>query len=89
MERARVKAKIIGTDKEIFIISRCPVCGFVYGVVPPDRGAIYYNPYYVEISKKELHEIPQRLCIRRNCPAYELEMKKRGDKKSPTYMVGQ
>jgi hypothetical protein len=70
-------AKIIGADnKEIHIISRCPVCGFVYGIVPPDRGAIYYNPAYIDISKEDFLKIPPCTCLRECCPAYELEVKK-------------
>ncbi len=82
------QAEILGTTgKKIFIISRCPGCGFICGIVPPDQSAIYYNPAYVDMPAEEIKKIPAMPCGRPACPAEEIK-KTKGQKRPAAQING-
>ncbi len=59
--------KIKNTKLKIDIISICPVCGHIWGIVSNDKEPIRYRPGYVELTDLDTGIIPEVICDRQEC----------------------
>ncbi len=47
---------------EIRIISQCPLCGHITGIVGNDKEPINFRPEYIEFISGDLEKIPEDVC---------------------------
>ncbi len=60
--KIRLVRPILAKDYLIAIISICPNCRKVRGVVSGDREYIYYSRNYVKLSEADLAKVPEKMC---------------------------